>query len=133
MLDLVLNLVWMAASGFGVLLFRRIGPRSGGKITPALLALGCVLILLFPEISATDDLASVYTANESFSARKYFQDGSVSQQANSLYVPAEVPVFGFVLLSPAPRLFGIVLENRTRTAATTWHRILPNRAPPFTA
>ncbi len=56
-MELLLNLIWMALVIGSFLIFARRGQSSGSR-NPyrSLLALACVLFLLFPIISASDDL-----------------------------------------------------------------------------
>lgn len=58
-MELLLNLAWMLMALPAYWLWRRgEGSRAGRRVTSlqCLLALGCVLVLLFPVISASDDL-----------------------------------------------------------------------------
>jgi hypothetical protein len=58
-MELLLNLIWVAlAIGSFVVFMRRQhqSSRDGGLYWRSLLALGCMLLLLFPIISASDDL-----------------------------------------------------------------------------
>jgi hypothetical protein len=65
-MELLLNLAWLLLAFPAYWLWR--GSRSGaeGKFTSlqCLLALGCVLVILFPVISATDDLIAMRTEME---------------------------------------------------------------------
>jgi len=66
-MELLLNLAWLLLALPAYWLWR--GSRSGcaeGKFTSlqCLLALGCVLVILFPVVSATDDLIAMRTEME---------------------------------------------------------------------
>jgi hypothetical protein len=59
-MELLLNLVWLALAMLSIALFvakrRATAGKSHASQATALLALGCVLALLFPVVSASDDL-----------------------------------------------------------------------------
>lgn len=60
-MELLLNLVWLSLAIFGLLTFVRESRGSrpaerASSYAKALFALGCVLVLLFPVVSASDDL-----------------------------------------------------------------------------
>ena len=63
-LESALNLIWaaLAISAFVIVLPRSIA--SGRKLLPIAVALACVVLLLFPIISITDDLISSGTVAE---------------------------------------------------------------------
>ena len=63
-LETALNLIWaaLAVSAFAIVLPR--SAASGRKLLPVAVALVCVLLLLFPIISITDDLISNGTVAE---------------------------------------------------------------------
>ena|SRR5579864_1659058 len=72
-MELLLNLAWLLLALPAFWLWR--GARSvprGHKFSPAqcLLALGCMLVILFPVISATDDLHAMRNEAEESSASK---------------------------------------------------------------
>lgn len=55
-MELTLNLVWAGLAAVLLLLWRRFGFTDGKRAVVALLALTCVICILFPVISMTDDL-----------------------------------------------------------------------------
>ena len=72
-MELLLNLVWLLLALPAYWLWRReAGARPGRGITSlqCLLALGCVLVLLFPVISASDDLHAMRAEMEESSPGK---------------------------------------------------------------
>jgi len=74
-MELLLNLLWMLLALPAYWLWRRgAGIRRGCGVSSlqCLLALGCVLVLLFPVISASDDLHAM---------RAEMEDSSVSKRA----------------------------------------------------
>ncbi len=82
-MELLLNLVWIAVAvaAFTALARMQRAPAQmrqihGARYTNALLALACVLVLLFPIISASDDLHPSQAVLED--ATKRIQQGIVS-------------------------------------------------------
>jgi hypothetical protein len=72
-MELLLNLVWLLLVLPAYWLWRRcVGARLARKVTAlqCLLALGCVVVLLFPVISATDDLHAMRTEMEESATSK---------------------------------------------------------------
>lgn len=69
-MELLLNLAWLLLALPAFWLWR--GARTGRKFSSlqCLLALGCVLVLLFPVISATDDLHAMRSEMEESPASK---------------------------------------------------------------
>ena len=75
LLELVLNAIWCAVAALGLtVLWRGRANSVRFRWGIAFLALSCVMALLFPVISATDDLhSSEFTADDSNSARKFLK------------------------------------------------------------
>jgi hypothetical protein len=74
-MELLLNLAWMLLAVPAYWLWRRdAGARPARRVSSlqCLLALGCALVLLFPVISATDDLHAM---------RAEMEDAAVSKRA----------------------------------------------------
>lgn len=69
-MELLLNLAWLLLALPALWLWR--GARMGRKYSSlqCLLALGCVLVILFPVISATDDLHAMRSEMEESPASK---------------------------------------------------------------
>lgn len=70
-MELLLNLVWLLLAVPAWWLWR--GRRSAGSFTSlqCLLALGCLLVILFPVVSATDDLRAMRAEMEESPAGKH--------------------------------------------------------------
>ena len=111
-MELLLNLVWVLMALPAYWLWRRdAGVRQGRKFSSrqVFLALGCVLVLLFPVISATDDLHAMRAEmEESASKRTVRQAGGEKHSAwvNRLQGPpaaravwAPPPVIGLLEVS----------------------------------
>src|SRR5580704_649296 len=70
-MELLLNLVWVLLALPAYWLWRRsTGSERGLSSLQCLLALGCVLVLLFPVISATDDLHAMRAEMEESASSK---------------------------------------------------------------
>jgi hypothetical protein len=71
-MELLLNLAWMLLALPAYWLWRRAGARREHRVTAlqCLLALGCVIVLLFPVISATDDLHAMRAEMEESATNK---------------------------------------------------------------
>jgi len=72
-MELLLNLAWLLLAIPAYRLWRKSTPanrRDGRTSMQCLLALGCILVLLFPVISATDDLHAMRAEMEESPASK---------------------------------------------------------------
>jgi hypothetical protein len=85
-MELLLNLLWLllAMPAFWLWRYSRIAPkRRKFDALQSLLALGCLLVILFPVISASDDLRAMRAEmEESHSKKSIAQSGGI--KANSL-------------------------------------------------
>lgn len=72
-MELLLNLIWLALAAAGVVAFVRSRVDNSNReplpCVPALLALGCMVVLLFPFVSASDDLHPTQDVFEDSSKR----------------------------------------------------------------
>jgi hypothetical protein len=99
MIELVLNAIWLAvvAGAFTVI------PRRSSRVT---IAVACILALLFPIISVSDDLAL---------------DGNSLEEALAIIVTLLVLVAGFIALSrvehvlAAPALILVAIPSDPRS------------------
>jgi hypothetical protein len=99
-MELLLNLAWLLLAIPAYQLWRSSTPRNrryGFSSLQCLLALGCVLVLLFPVISATDDLHAMRAEMEESPASKR----SVRQASN------EKPASQTTLQSPPALLTSV--------------------------
>lgn len=69
-MELLLNLAWLLLALPACWLWRRRISRCKLSSLECLLALACVLVILFPVVSATDDLAAMRTEMEESPASK---------------------------------------------------------------
>src|ERR1017187_1487735 len=70
-MELLLNLIWLTLAAGALLAFLRVQPGSARTVSgrKALLALACVVVLLFPVVSASDDLHPAQAVMEEASKR----------------------------------------------------------------
>jgi len=134
MLELFLNLVWVFVVTASLLLWRRLCPASESRChrpITALVALGCILVLLFPVISATDDLHVAEFAIED-SGRKVLRQimpdaPSAANHSHSIFAAA-TPVF--CLATPLFLTSALVSQPRHPFLTSSYRASVPNRAPP---
>jgi hypothetical protein len=135
-MELLLNLAWMLLALPAYWLWRRdSGTRSERRVSSlqCLLALGCVLVLLFPVISASDDLHAMRAEMEDSSVSKRTVRQSASDKSsawiNRLQGPPATVVAAVRLFAPEVGLLEVPV-NRLRpvTRPCVFHA---GRAPPF--
>lgn len=133
-MELLLNLIWIALAMAALLAFtsRRVSSSRSrqGPYVKALFALACGLVLLFPIISASDDLHPVQAVLEDASRRVQRVVSPVSLAPDGIsaaILPALVATnlfFALVTLQRRhPRTLGVRLVDRERTP-------IGGRAPP---
>jgi hypothetical protein len=133
LVELLLNLAWLLLALPAYCLWRDSkAAHDGRRFTSlqALLALGCVLVVLFPVISATDDLRAMRTEMEESPAGKR----SVCQKSGEK--PTAAKWHSQPLLAVISDFF-VVLDSARHVAPVRafltpeFHRVnLPARAPP---
>jgi len=135
-MELLLNLLWVLLVLPACWLWRRdAGVRLGRRVSSwqCLLALGCALVLLFPVISASDDLHVMRAEMEdsSISKRTVRQAGSDrnSSWVNRLQGPAAVVASTFGLAAPEIGRLEISVRSLSPLARPCAFR--GGRAPPF--
>ena len=129
-MELLLNLVWFTLGMGAFLIFPRRRPQSSWERLPyrrALLALACVLLLLFPVISASDDLHPTQTLMEEASKRipQFASPLQFSRTASMLpMLPALSLLFTLTMLRPWQ-------PAEAKTHALSGYRLSPRGlAPP---
>jgi hypothetical protein len=130
-MELLLNLVWLLLALPAWWLWR--GRRSAGSFSSwqCLLALGCLLVILFPVVSATDDLRAMRAEMEESPASKR----SVRQAANdkpSVWKWQTPPAEIGAIMSLIIRVEGWQPLPALRSSVPTIPAIThAGRAPPF--
>ena len=107
-MELTLNLFWLLLTVPALFLWRRqgLGRRQDHRSYLVLPALGCLLILLFPVISTSDDLRAMRAEAEDSVTRDSLRDASASRssqaadRANTPFTLPQAQVF-ISLGSPA--------------------------------
>jgi hypothetical protein len=134
-MELLLNLAWLLLALPGYWVWRRdAGTRPARRVTSlqCLLALGCALVLLFPVISASDDLHTMRAAMEDSSVSKRTVRQAASDKSSALFNRLQGPpatVAGAVrLFAPEARLMEVSVTRVTPLARScVFHA---GRAPP---
>jgi hypothetical protein len=128
-MELLLNLIWVLLSVPALWIWWRRGRVDQGQ---SLLALGCVLALLFPVISATDDIHAMRAEMEESSSSKAInkQPGKhrESAQESSGWSPAH-PAES--IPSPSHERFERTWVKSPMAAISAGITIVAGRAPPY--
>jgi hypothetical protein len=134
MMELLLNLVWLSMAAPAIWLWRKqrnpghsLGPSHAG------LVLICVLVLLFPAISVSDDLQYMRVEIEESApsqrlVRLFAPDsGSPALHGSGDWVASVTPFFSFL---PCPAVAGLaLLQTVVPLNHERAHAVLP-RGPP---
>jgi len=133
MLELLLNLVWVLIVTASLLVWRRLSCTNENcprRPVTTLIALVCVLVLLFPVISATDDLHVAEFAIED-SGRKVLRhllpDASSGVQGHTAFAP---PVPVFCIASPLAQTVAAVHQQHPLLPESACRDSVSDRAPP---
>jgi hypothetical protein len=130
-MELLLNLAWLLLALPAYWLWRR-GTRRFSSLQ-CLLALGCVLVLLFPVISASDDLHAMRTEMEdsSIGKRAVRQAGSDKNSAwvNRLQGPPMAVTNAVRLATPEVGRLKVAVKRVSPLARPCIFQ--SGRAPPF--
>ncbi len=135
-MELSLNLFWLLLVVVSVVGWRRQGsplhrPRRTRDSRHGLIALGCVLVLLFPVISVTDDLhAEQAIIEDSNPSKRAVRHSAGDHAASSLKKVGHAALAGVL---PAPVFEGIwilILPSKARLASSASADFCAGRAPP---
>lgn len=134
-MELLLNLVWILMALPAYWLWRRgEGARRARRVTAVqcLLALGCVVVLLFPVISATDDLHAMRTEMEESATSKRAVRQAASEKysawVNRLQGPLALAATAVQIPVPEVRLLQVCVLGSTPLARPS--DLHAGRAPP---
>jgi hypothetical protein len=133
MLELLLNIVWVLVVTASLLFWRRFlsaNEHCSRRPVTTLVALLCILVLLFPVISATDDLHVAEVAMED-SGRKVHRhllsDTSSGIQGSHTAFAPPLPVFCLAI----PLALTVVPVQQPQLFSTSSYReSVSDRAPP---
>ncbi len=137
-MELLLNLFWLMLTLPAYWLWRRemaSAPKVGHiGSRRCVLVLGCVLLLLFPVVSATDDLQAMQPeAEESTSATCALKDaltGKISSWLSRASTPVAHTVISIPFL-PADCICGFVTAESLGRPLSEPPLVRPGRAPPL--
>src|SRR5271167_2121270 len=134
-MELLLNLIWLAIAAGGLVAFMRSRRRSARMAyipyVQALIALACVVVLLFPVISASDDLHPAQAVVEDASKKLQLALAPLHLQRtnpSSFMLPAMVAIYLTLALVVSQPVRSAAIPARILDGA-----LVPSagRAPPF--
>jgi len=130
-MELLLNLIWvvLALATLYAWAQRRNHPQS----RPHLIAVVCLLALLFPVISATDDLNAMRSEMEDSSPSKRSMKQAVTGKAvwqQTIHNPPALLVAAFVAL-PQSEISRVVIATPPLIISTLARAVPSGRAPPL--
>jgi hypothetical protein len=127
-LELLLNLCWLLLIGlaFGFWFPQR---RSSKSLRLAL-ALACLWVLLFPVISASDDLQAVRQEAEESSSAKQALKQITNHGSGDGGFDSPALLSAILLAPPCDEIYGHVSVFRPALPRIVWTTISPGRAPP---
>jgi len=135
-MELLLNVVWLMLALPAIWIWWRdadsIHPARGfGRAVPFLI-LGCVLLMLFPVISATDDLYPVQANVEESNPRRVVRQLSVDRSVNWLTPAGSVLAqsVSSVRIGRCEEVLGLVLIDSLLLLPPVSVGRTPSRAPP---
>ena len=136
-MELLLNIVWLMLALPAYWIWRReAGTTCGGnagKSIRSVLVLSCILMLLFPVISATDDLHFIRPEmEESTSSKRALKQAANDKALNSLKVaPPPLAVSADLTpLGPTVCACGLVFISAVTSPLSISHESLSLRGPP---
>jgi hypothetical protein len=136
-MELLLNTFWLviaaAALGIWIRQWRRGAKRR--DLPLPLFALGCVLVLLLPVISATDDLHATPLAVEASGFSRKIPKCITPSGASARTRLRVLPLVPLLALFSAPilKLVGAATEQRFLLSLTVFIHPVDSRAPPSAA
>jgi hypothetical protein len=130
-MELLLNLFWSLLAVPAYWVWRR-QDRTFDSLR-RFLTLGCVLVVLFPVISATDDLHAIrQEVEESSSTKRALKHAAIDRSSAQIHLdapPAHVTLFFVVRLCKV--VGGTAIVEQFANPAGLEPDSLPSRAPPF--
>jgi hypothetical protein len=134
-MELLLNLIWvlLAVPAFWLWRHEALPTRRNRYLSPArcVLVLGFVLLMLFPVISATDDLRAMQPeSEESTSARRVIRNAENERDHASRFGTAAAVVGVAALAAPSHDFCGLVVATPVQALAPVSISAPSGRAPP---
>jgi hypothetical protein len=137
-MELLLNLFWLTLAVPAVWMWRRESAcardrRRFDRLGPFLL-LGCVLMLLFPVVSATDDLHAMRQDMEESPSKRMIKQGGGDKSIAGLSSPGALPALILpVSLGPNDEVCGRILLASAVLPQPARSKECASRAPPFSS
>ena len=132
-MELLLNLLWLALALPGVWLWRRQSLRARNWQRPgwvrALLLLGCALVLLFPVVSASDDLNAM-RAEMDEPSKPAVKQGPGYRSGTHVHSSSFLPQATALAWSPHPECCGLVSDAFVLSPRFSSSGRKASRAPP---
>lgn len=134
-MELLLNLVWILLTLSGGAAYVSARRRSSARLVPGrcatgLLTIACAAVLLFPVISATDDLHPAQCVVEEAGKRvKVAVSGINSPIERSFWLASAVLLMAWPLFSAGEGCFAVLTHAATLPAATP-RGAVAQRGPP---
>jgi hypothetical protein len=139
-MELLLNLLWLTLALPALWLWRREsvfahghlaqGHRRFDRVRPCL-DLSCILMLLFPVVSATDDLHAMRQEMEESSSSKRVVKAAVDKSPTGLIAGAQPALISFASFCPSPEACGQVLVLSVLLPQQARFNECASRAPPL--
>ena len=137
-MELLLNLVWLMLALPAYWIWRREAAcaHAGetGKSLRCIMMLGCILILLFPVISATDDLHFIRPEMEESSSSKRALKQAVGDKSFSslkITIAPAAAAMETALTGPVPGICALVLIPNISPLTSASHESRAQRGPPI--
>lgn len=136
-MELLLNVAWLLVASVAVALWvgqSRRGARGAVSLWVQSIALVCALAVLFPAISATDDLhATQLAVDASDAARKMLRSINTVSSSGAVdwlhFLPAVLLLA--LLVAPRRKFLCALPESRGVLPRADFFSQLPSRAPPL--
>lgn len=128
-MELLLNLLWFAIAVGALSLWLPVSPSHRKQFRLGMGALVCVLALLLPAISVTDDLHfDTFAVEDSNSTKRLVSAAAhVSPMSRVVWFAISLLAFLFALAGPTRRVCDVCVENFPQS---TFHSSVSGRAPP---
>ena len=134
-MELLLNLLWLTLVLPAVLIWRRQSVYSRSFWHPrsfrAVVLLGCLMVLLFPVVSATDDLHPIHNEiEESNPSRRAAKQAPAQQSPDWTTGPPPACLVEVCWFRPDSEARGLVPEDRAVLPERVFPATVGGRAPP---
>ena len=129
-MELLLNLLWLLLVVPAFWVWRR-QDRSLGSLR-CLLVLACGMVLLFPVVSATDDLQAMRPEMvESSPLKSTLKQGTIKKASGQNQFPKSPAILTFIFaVRPCVQFWGQPRVQPFFSRVQVQTRVLPTRAPP---